>query len=118
VTILQYCDAGLRDIPRFEWRAKGATIIEGLRVVEWREDQVRVDQHARTTQTVRFVDKKGSDVTPRRRYRTYVQDLTVSQQSWPLESVRVDIPTSKELSRSLMRRMIALEVSLVVCAIV
>jgi hypothetical protein len=75
---LQFVMQVLRDIHDSEWRAKGATIIRGVARGGWREDQVQLTA-CEDNSDIRFVDKKGRDVTPKKAVRTYVQDLTVSR---------------------------------------
>ena len=75
---LQFVLQVLRDIHDSGWRAKGATTIRGVAPSGWRENQLQL-KACEDSSAVRFVDKKGQDVTPRNVVRTYVQDLTVSR---------------------------------------
>jgi hypothetical protein len=75
---LQFALQVLGDIRDSGWRATGATTIRGVAHSGWREDQVRLTACEDNT-AVKFIDKKGRDVTPKRVARTYVQDLTLKR---------------------------------------
>ena len=85
---LQFALQILRDIRDSEWRAKGGTTIRGVAREGWQEDRVRLAA-CEDNSDVRFVDKKGRDVTPRHVVRTYVQDLTLKrvQGLWKVSDV-------------------------------
>jgi hypothetical protein len=66
----------LSDIGDSGWRAEGVTNIRGVASSGWRKDQVQLTA-CEDSSAVKFIDKKGRDVTPKNAVRTYVQNLTV-----------------------------------------
>jgi hypothetical protein len=68
----------LSDIGDSGWRAEGVTNIRGVASSGWREDQVQLTA-CEDSSAVKFIDKKGRDVTPKNVVRTYVQNLTVNR---------------------------------------
>jgi hypothetical protein len=68
----------LRDIRDSGWRARGTTNIRGVAPDGWQEGQVRLTA-CEDNSAVKFVDKRGKDVTPKNVARTYVQNLTIDR---------------------------------------
>jgi hypothetical protein len=68
----------LRDIHDAGWRAKGATVIRGVAPGGWQDTQLQL-RACEDNSAIKFMDKSGSDVTPSKVERTYVQDLTVTR---------------------------------------
>ena len=68
----------LSDIGDSGWRAEGVTNIRGVASSGWRKDQVQLTA-CEDSSAVKFIDKKGRDVTPKNAVRTYVQNLTVNR---------------------------------------
>jgi hypothetical protein len=68
----------LSDIRDSGWRAEGVTNIRGVASSGWRKDQVQLTA-CEDSSAVKFIDKKGRDVTPKNVVRTYVQNLTVNR---------------------------------------
>ena len=73
-----YLDFSLRSLRRSRnagWRANGTTKIINIVDSGWQERRIRLIA-CEDSADVRFIDKRGRDVTPRIK-RTYVQDLVV-----------------------------------------
>jgi hypothetical protein len=68
----------LRDIRDSGWRADGTTTIRGVGRSGWRKDHIRLIA-CEDNSAVKFLDKKGRDVTPTNGDRIYVQNLTVTR---------------------------------------
>jgi len=68
----------LRDIRDSGWRADGRTTIRSVARSGWRKDQIHLTA-CEDNSAVKFLDKKGRDVTPKNGDRIYVQNLTVTR---------------------------------------
>jgi hypothetical protein len=94
-----YLDFSLRSLRRSRnagWRANGATKIVNIVGSGWQEHRIRLIA-CEDSSGVRFVDKRGRDVTPRLR-RTYVQDLVARKfgSDWKIADISSTVVKSFE----------------------